>query len=146
MRDTLDDPKSLRDIEGEMGLSGMEKFSPDLQDLMGYHLLKRRGYLDFVAGKIGPIQFGKNLAKEWASFPVLADTKGSSRLIKRGQSYYAGDGLNKSLVKPETVEKVLAQVLSPAAADTHTATAPTEHWFAALIKLILSMLPKRKAA
>src|SRR5690606_10538618 len=91
MRDTLDAPKTLRDIEGEMGLSGKELFSPDLQDLMGYHLLKRRGYLDFVAGKLSVGAFGKNLAKEWASFPVLADTKGASRLIKRGQSYYAGD-------------------------------------------------------
>jgi muramidase (phage lysozyme) len=112
MRDTLDAPGTLRDIEGEMGLSGREVFSPALQDLMGYHLLKRRGYLDFVNKKITRITFGKKLAQEWASFPVLADTQGQKRKVKRGQSYYAGDGLNKSLVSPEKVEAVLADVLA----------------------------------
>jgi len=107
MRDTLDKPGTVQDIEGEMGLTGKELFSPDLQDRMGFHLLKRRGYAAFMSGKIDRVEFGKRLAQEWASFPVLAPTKGSKRWVNRGQSYYAGDGLNKSLVKPEQVEDVL---------------------------------------
>jgi muramidase (phage lysozyme) len=114
MRNTLDAPKTLRDIEGEMGLTGKEKFTPAMQDRMAYHLLKRRGYLDFVAGEITAVEFGKRLAMEWASFPVLAATKGSSRQIKRGQSYYAGDGVNKALTTPEAVEAVLKKVLAVA--------------------------------
>ncbi|MFU0507386.1 hypothetical protein ACLKMW_22770 [Pseudaminobacter sp. NGMCC 1.201702] len=47
---------------------------------------------------------------EWASFPVLAATKGAHRQLKRGQSSYVGDGLNKSLVAPETVEALLDRV------------------------------------
>ncbi len=47
---------------------------------------------------------------EWASLPVLTATKGAHRQVVRGQSYYAGDGLNKSLVKPERVEDVLRAV------------------------------------
>lgn len=111
MRDTLDKPGTIHDIEGEMGLTGKELFSPDLQDRMGYHLLKRRGYASFMAGKINRTEFGKRLAQEWASLPVLAPMKGSKRWINRGQSYYAGDGLNKSLVKPEQLEDILDAAL-----------------------------------
>lgn len=111
MRDTLDKPGTLHDIEGEMGLTGKEIFSPNLQDRMAYHLLKRRGYQAFMDGKLTHIEFGKRLAQEWASFPVLAPMKGSSRWINRGQSYYAGDGINKSLVKPEQLETMLDAVL-----------------------------------
>lgn len=86
-------------------------FTPDLQDRLGYHLLKRRGYEEFAAGNLPLVEFGKRLAREWASLPVLADTKGASRNVSRGQSFYAGDGLNKALVKPERVEAVLKRVL-----------------------------------
>lgn len=85
----------------------MSCFSPDLQDRMGYHLLKRRGYAAFIAGKITRSEFGKRLAQEWASLPVLVPMKGAKRLINRGQSYYAGDGVNKSLTKPEQLEDIL---------------------------------------
>jgi muramidase (phage lysozyme) len=93
---------------------GDELFAPDLQDRLGYKLLLRRGYPDFIVGKIDMLEFGKRLAQEWASFPVLADTKGNEREVKRGQSYYAGDGLNKALVKPEKVVAILKQVLEAA--------------------------------
>jgi muramidase (phage lysozyme) len=94
----------------ELGLRGSQKLDPDLQDRLAYHLLKRRGYEGFLAGTISRSEFGKRLAQEWASFPVLAGTKGAHRSVKRGFSYYAGDGLNKSLTKPETVEAVLDRV------------------------------------
>lgn len=98
---------TLRDLKASMDLDGDEKFDADLQDRMAYQLLVRRGYHDFISGKITVETFGKNLAKEWASFPVLANTRGQQRQVKRGESFYAGDALNKSLVKPETVEEVL---------------------------------------
>lgn len=121
MRNALDAPKTLRNIEGEMSLTGKEKFSPALQDRMAYHLLKRRGYLDFVAGNITMTQFGNRLAMEWASLPVLSAIKGAHRQLKRGQTYYAGDKLNKVMVKPEAVEAVLRQVL---AAESTPISAP----------------------
>ncbi|MFK3776570.1 hypothetical protein [Agrobacterium sp. NPDC089420] len=64
------------------------------------------------------MQFGLNLAREWASFPVLSATKGEHRDVARGQSYYAGDRLNKSLVKPEQVEQRLRHVRELAALMT----------------------------
>ncbi|WP_245427161.1 hypothetical protein [Mesorhizobium sp. YM1C-6-2] len=99
---------TLSGLIAELGLSPSQKLDANLQDRLGYHLLKRRGYEAFVAGKISAAEFGKRLAQEWASLPVLVDTQGASRRVRRGQSYYAGDGLNKSLIAPEKVETVLA--------------------------------------
>jgi len=113
---------TLIDLKEELGLRGSQKLDPDLQDRLGYHLLKRRGYEGYMAGTINRIEFGKRLAMEWASFPVLAGTKGQKRQVKRGQSYYAGDGLNKALVAPDVVEAVLDRV--KAAGNAVESTAP----------------------
>lgn len=119
---------TLKDLKKELGLRGTQTFDANLQDRLGYHLLLRRGYAAFMDGQISVTEFGKRLAQEWASLPVLAETNGGSRLVKRGQSFYAGDGLNKSLVKPEAVETLLAQVkATPGAAPASVAppAAPT---------------------
>lgn len=102
--------KTLLGLIKELRLSGSQVLNGDLQDRLGFHLLKRRGYEAFVAGKIGRAEFGRRLAQEWASFPVLVATEGAHRKVRRGQSYYAGDGLNKSLVAPEKVEAILDRV------------------------------------
>lgn len=104
---------TLIDLSKELHLSGNQVFDADFQDRLAYHLLKRRGYEAFMAGTISRTEFGKRLAQEWASLPVLAATKGGSRNVTRGQSFYAGDGLNKSLVTPERVEAVLDRVKAP---------------------------------
>ncbi len=92
----------------ELRLKSDQVFDADLQDRLGYHLLRRRGYDQFAAGELSAVEFAKRLAQEWASLPVLAATKGAKRFVLRGQSYYVGDGLNKALVTPERVEAVLA--------------------------------------
>lgn len=109
---------TLRDLIKELSLDKSQLFSADLQDRLGFHLLKRRGYERFVAGKIGVTAFGRSLAQEWASLPVLAPTQGQKRRLARGQSYYAGDGLNKSLVSPEAFEAALRTSLPGSAAGT----------------------------
>lgn len=106
--------KTLVGLMKELELPGSTRFTPTVQDSMGYHLLKRRGFERFVAGKLPLKDFGLELAKEWASMPVLAKTQGASRIVERGQSYYAGDGLNKSLVKPGDIEWVLSDILNRA--------------------------------
>jgi muramidase (phage lysozyme) len=108
--------KTLQGLVTEMGIPNDALFSPGLQDRLAYRLLLRRGYREFVAGQINRVEFGKRLAMEWASFPVLANTRGAHRDVNRGQSYYAGDGLNKSLVKPEAVEALLDRVKAAASA------------------------------
>ncbi|MCJ8143807.1 hypothetical protein MKI84_12860 [Ancylobacter sp. A5.8] len=126
--------QTLIDLKAELGLRDGQVLNAGLQDRLGYHLLKRRGYEKFMAGQLTVTAFGLNLAKEWASFPVLAATAGSTRQLQRGQSYYAGDGLNKALVPASDVEKVLATVkaagnavpvidaASPASAATGTSS------------------------
>ena len=101
--------RTLQDICREVAfeLRGDMLFDAELQDRLGYYLLLRRGYAEFMAGKIRVTEFGLRLAQEWASFPVLAPMQGQHRAVKRGQSYYAGDGVNKALVAPEEVEYVL---------------------------------------
>jgi hypothetical protein len=101
---------TLQGLSRELDLRGNQIFDEDLQDRLGFHLLKRRGYEDYVSGKISRTEFGRRLAQEWASLPVLAATKGAHRYLKRGQSYYSGDELNKSLVSPAKVEAVLNKV------------------------------------
>lgn len=97
-------------------ISGSDEFTPELQDQLGYQLLLRRGYNEFMAGKISRTEFGRRLAQEWASFPVLANGKGAHRQLDRGETYYAGDKLNKALVKPERIERLLDQVKAASAA------------------------------
>lgn len=101
---------TLQGLSKELHLNGNQVLDPDLQDRLGYHLLKRRGYEEFMSGNMSLSEFGKRLAMEWASFPVLVACRGAHRDLKRGQSYYAGDGLNRALVAPEKVEGVLAAV------------------------------------
>lgn len=115
---------TLQGLKSELGLRGSQIFDADLQDRLGYHLLKRRGYADAVAGRITPVEFGKRLAMEWASMPVLAATKGEHRTLQRGQSYYAGDALNKSLVPAATFEAVIAKALATARAAPAAAEVP----------------------
>lgn len=101
---------TLMGLKKELNLTGAEIFNPALQDRLAVMLLNRRGYSKFLEGRLSLVEFGLGLAREWASFPVLAETSGAKRQVMRGQSYYAGDGKNKSLLKPEKVEQVLAQV------------------------------------
>ncbi|WP_052731798.1 hypothetical protein [Devosia geojensis] len=100
---------TLRGLMSELGLRGSQKLDANLQDRLAYHLLKRRGYEGWTAGKIGDVEFAKRLAMEWASLPVLEATQGQHRTLAAGQSFYAGDGLNKALVSPAKVREVLAR-------------------------------------
>lgn len=101
---------TLIDLKEELGLRGSQVLDPDLQDRLGFHLLKRHGYEGYMAGVLDTAEFARRLAMEWASFPVLRSTKGQHRQVTRGQSYYAGDGVNKALVAPDKIEAVLRWV------------------------------------
>lgn len=142
---------TLSGLRIELSLSGSQKFDADLQDRLGYHLLKRRGYAAYMNGSIDRAEFGKRLAQEWASLPVLESCKGAHRQIMRGQSYYAGDGLNKSLVDPAKVEAMLDDVLRatpPKPAEPIMRPQPTpvieKHWLAAILDAVVAFFSGRK--
>lgn len=89
--------KTLVGAAQEMGLTGKEKFTPKLQDAIAVHLLERRGYSLWREGKLSTSQFARRLSQEWAALPNP----------ETGESYYAGDGLNASRVKPREVYAAL---------------------------------------
>ncbi|MGC4025922.1 MAG: D-Ala-D-Ala carboxypeptidase family metallohydrolase [Mesorhizobium sp.] len=70
--------KTLRTLRKEMGLSGSEKFTRQLQDRMALALLERRGLSQWQAGKMSDEQFLTNLSREWASL------RGANREAMRG--------------------------------------------------------------
>jgi hypothetical protein len=102
---------TLVGLKQELGLSGSEIFDADLQDRLAMRLLDRRGYETFTAGAIDRVEFGKRLAQEWASLPVLSACRGAHGVLKRGQSYYDGDGVNGARTTPQKVEAILDKVL-----------------------------------
>lgn len=57
--------KTLRKLKNELGLTGEETFSPELQDKLFLQLLKGRGYTKYKSGEISREQFLSNLQKEW---------------------------------------------------------------------------------
>lgn len=118
---------TLQSLKQTERLTGREVMAPALQDRLGYALLLRRGYAKFMAGQLSVAGFGLGLAQEWASFPVLAATKGAHRQIQRGQTYYLGDGLNKVLATAGEVEAVLNEIRAMPAvtvADAPVVAAP----------------------
>ncbi|MBO6603858.1 MAG: hypothetical protein JJ938_17600 [Roseicyclus sp.] len=89
--------------EGHVSLN--DRFDWRTQDRLADQLLERRGLSDFLSGRIDETTFGQRLAQEWASFPVFTeDQRGRPA---RGQSYYAGDGLNRSHLTVDQVTRAL---------------------------------------
>lgn len=111
---------TLLSLIAELGLPLSATFTPELQDRLGFALLKRRGWNQFAARTLSLRDFGNRLAREWASVPVLSRQQGAHRTVERGESYYAGDGLNASLARASEAEAVLAEVLSALAPPAPT--------------------------
>jgi len=82
---------TLRGLWREAGLQLTSLFDREGQDKLAIALLRRRGLTSYLEGKISTETFANNLAREWASLPLVSG-KG------KGRSAYAGDGLNKALV------------------------------------------------
>lgn len=108
--------KTLDSLRASLHLKGTELFTPGLQDDLAVALMIRRGLMEYLRGKIGTADFANNLAKEWASLPVVTAITGAHRKLKPGQSYYAGDGLNAAHHKPAVVVAAIEAMRGPTAA------------------------------
>jgi len=116
---------TLAKLKSRYRLNGSQSFDHTLQDTLGYYLLVERGYNGFVQHGIPLATFALNLAKEWASLPVLETTQGQhGNLVLRGQSYYQSDGVNHALVDPLRFEATLKDVLAAAQGSTIQITKP----------------------
>ncbi len=89
---------TLLDLVKQGHAANDQLFNAALQDKLAIALMERRKLGRYIAGALSTVEFGIHLAKEWASLPVTRNVKRGNRTIKQGQSYYAGDGLNKALV------------------------------------------------
>lgn len=98
---------TLKDIVSQMRFDTSRKFDAGTQDQMAMHLLSGRGFQRYLDGRIDADDMAISLAKEWASLPVPYDMRGANRTVKAGQSYYAGDGLNKAHASVAEVERAL---------------------------------------
>ena len=126
---------TLRPLPAAADLKMYDLFNEANQDALATVLLRRRGLDKFLAGQISAEEFANNLAREWASLPVVTGPKA-------GRSFYAGDGLNKSHV---SVDEFLAAVRAvkdiPAAAPT---PAPGLGFWASLFTALAGIWKGRK--
>ena len=99
---------TLRGLYRSAGLSPASLFNVANQDRLAVALLERRGLSRYRQGDLTEKDFGQNLAKEWASFP--AQTKDKRGRTATGQSYYAGDGLNRSLTSKSQVLSAIRRI------------------------------------
>lgn len=102
--------KTLDSLKESLNLKGSELFTNQFQDDLAVALMIRRGLMKFLREEMSLQTFCNQLAMEWASLPVVTNMKGGSRQVKAGQSYYAGDGLNKAFHKPETILQAVSMM------------------------------------
>lgn len=93
---------TLSGLVRQLGIDTAHKFDKPMQDRMAIALLERRGAEEYVNDEMTRDEFAANLAKEWAALPKIVGDRPHD-------SYYAGDGLNKSRVK---VHEILAVIES----------------------------------
>lgn len=87
---------TLRGLYRQAGVPLSANYDKETQDKLAVALLRRRGLDDYLAGTMSLHKFALALAKEWASLPIPFDLERGGRKYLKGQSYYAGDGLNKA--------------------------------------------------
>lgn len=87
---------TLAGLVRDMDLDTSQAFNEATQDAMAIALLEQRGSVRYVNNALSRSDFAANIAKEWASLPKMTGDD-------PGHSYYAGDGLNASLIDTETV-------------------------------------------
>ena len=85
-------------------ISANDVFSSDVQDKAVNRLIDRRGFLSWFEGNTSTEEFGSDMAKEFASLPLLEArvVKGEER--QRGQSRYAN---NEALMGADAWQNVL---------------------------------------
>lgn len=87
---------TLEGLVDQYGIDRQSVFSEELQDKLATLLLERRGSEAYVNKELTRHDFAANLAKEWASLPMIAGEHPE-------KSYYEADGINKALVAPRDV-------------------------------------------
>lgn len=115
---------TLRQLVRSGAVNIAAKFDEETQDKIAQILLDRRGLTEYATGRISREQFANAIAQEWASMPVVTPVTrkiGKKTItVPAGASYYAGDGLNRSLVDTRpflaAIDAIINSHPTPAAA------------------------------
>ena len=102
-------PSTMKMLMKRMKLTGDEKFDEAMQDKMAIELLRHRGLDKFNTGDLSAEEFGNNLAKEWASLPLLTDIGDK----KAGSSYYQGQHGNVALAGADEFSNIVKNISTP---------------------------------
>lgn len=94
---------TLRGLVHSQAIDERQLFNKTMQDRLAVVLLNRRGGEAYVNQELSREQFAANIAKEWASMPRMVGNNPET-------SYYAHDGLNQALVKPEMVLRTIDKI------------------------------------
>lgn len=92
---------------GEVNINDV--FDENTQNkLFDYLLKKRPAARAYLTGENNNVEEAvEALSKEWAAIGVPYDMRGNKRQVKKGESYYAGDGVNRATISPESVIEAL---------------------------------------
>ena len=107
------------------GLTMNSKFTPENQDKLALAFLKARG-ITVEAFKRDRVGTALKLAQGFAGVPVLAPTQGKYRFVRRGESFYSGDGINAATVSAERVEKSIDNLVGPSPSKSQQTPPPAQ--------------------
>ena len=111
-----------------------DRYTPDHQDRLGFHLLRCRGYDKWIKGALSDGAFMRNLAKEWASFPVPTSSRAAG-----------GRGARSELLcgaRPEQGPRLTPRLASRAAAGCDRRASLACRWMSADVGLAASITEK----
>ena len=95
-------PKYLNKRAEAVGLDPTkDKYTPENQIKIAEYLIEK-GQANVTPQmlKDNPDEAMLRLSKVWAAIPVPYDTQGANKRVSKGESYYAGDGVNKAHITP----------------------------------------------
>jgi uncharacterized protein (TIGR02594 family) len=105
--------KTLKGLMAALKLAQADLFDAAMQDRLALQLLKQRGLGGFMEGKLTVEKFALEIAKEWASLPVLSPVIGHKGFkLKATQSFYAGVGSNEAGASIAEVKDALEAINS----------------------------------
>lgn len=94
---------TLEGLVKEHNIGTGQVFNEATQDTLAALLVQRRGGEAYINHQISKQDFAANLAKEWASLPMMVGDHPE-------KSYYQADGLNKALATPQQVLAAVSAV------------------------------------
>lgn len=105
---------TLAECIGYLGVDpATTRFTPDIQDKLILARLRRVRKMDEWLNNDPDWpthKFMIKLAQEFASMPVPYELRGQNRVVAKGESYYAGDRLNRSNHDPDALHTELEDI------------------------------------